>query len=79
MAYRYDESLCLACGWQPGESTENYTERRQVRTAQVQPEDGRAYQWDKQMDRYIKEVPREAERLKRNGDYARSKTLYQSA
>ncbi|SVA67587.1 uncharacterized protein METZ01_LOCUS120441, partial [marine metagenome] len=38
MAYRYDESLCLACGWHPGESTENYTERRQVRTAQVQPE-----------------------------------------
>jgi hypothetical protein len=31
------------------------------------------------MDRYIKEVTRETERLKRNGDYARSKTLCQSA
>ena len=79
MAYRYNESSCLACGWHPGESTENYTERRQVRTAQVQPEDGRAYQWDKQMDRYIKEIPREAERLRRNNDYPRSKTLCQSA
>jgi hypothetical protein len=31
------------------------------------------------MDRYIKEVRLEAERLKRNGVYARSKTLCQSA
>jgi hypothetical protein len=30
------------------------------------------------MDRYIKEIPREAERLRRNNDYPRSKTLCQS-
>ncbi len=65
MLYRYIETLCLACGWRPGESTEDYMQRRQPRRSQLQPESAADYAWEQRMQGYTNIKPAEVERLSR--------------
>ena len=65
MLYRYVETLCLACGWRPGERTDDYIRRRSPQHSRLQPEHVSEYAWEQRMEGYSRITPGDVERLER--------------